>query len=209
MTIFAPAAAEAYTPGVRRAAPLLCCLALAASQGCGGPAGPSSRCGPYPDQASSAYVLPYPVGTAYTLVQGNCTGRSHRQGTRDEYAYDFRMPIGTPISASRDGAVVGLEERFQDGNRNAEEANYLVVDHGDGTQALYWHLTQNGSLVAVGQRVARGQAIGLSGDTGNSTEPHLHFGVVADGAGVPVSFRNSVPQPNGLAEGHVYAALPY
>src|SRR5581483_2492507 len=54
-------------------------------------------------------------------------------------------------------------------------ANYIVIDDGSGQQSLYWHLKKGSVAVAVGQTVRAGQQIGLTGSSGMSTGPHLHF----------------------------------
>jgi murein DD-endopeptidase MepM/ murein hydrolase activator NlpD len=140
--------------------------------------------------------------------QGNCGSGSHAAGTVVQYAYDFLMPINTPVVAARSGTVFLVEERFTDGTRRAGEENYVNVLHADGTLAGYVHFTQNGALVEVGQSVVQGQVIGLSGDSGSSTEPHLHFHVQGcDGcATVPVTFRNTRSHPTGLVTGESYTA---
>ena len=118
------------------------------------------------------------------------------------------MPVGTPVIAAREGVVLLIEERFEDGNRTPGQENYVNVTHDDGSIAAYVHLTRDGAFVAVGDQVARGDLIGLSGDTGDSAAPHLHFHVqrCAGGATVPVTFRNTRPHPDGLVEGEQYAA---
>lgn len=65
-------------------------------------------CNGYPDPQSSAYVLPYEVGSAYEVIQGNCAPKGGVWSHFDtmKYAYDFGMPIGTPILASRAGTVI-------------------------------------------------------------------------------------------------------
>jgi matrix metalloproteinase-14 (membrane-inserted) len=55
--------------------------------------------------------------------------------------------------------------------------NYVVIDHGDGTYATYWHLSRHGVKVKLGDKVARGDWIAISGSTGNSSTPHFHFDV--------------------------------
>lgn len=164
--------------------------------------------GQYPDWATSPYKLPWAVGSSFLVGQGSCTSPkdSHAAGTVDAFAVDVDMPIGTDILAARAGTVTAIEGRYTDGSR--QEANYVKVQHDDGTVADYYHLTQNGPRVAVGERVTQGQRIGLSGNTGDSTQPHLHFQVNAcSGQGsIPVSFQNTVPNPNGLIEGQSYKA---
>jgi len=178
-----------------------------------GPSDPSeiSCAGPYPNQGGSAYILPWTVGGTYRVGQGNCGSGSHAAGTVVQYAYDFLMPIGTAVVAARSGTVFLVEERFTDGTRRPGEENYINVLHSDGTLAGYVHLTQNGALVDVGQSILQGQVIGFSGDTGSSSEPHLHFHVQAcDGCGtVPLTFRNTRPHPRGLVEGELYRAEPF
>jgi murein DD-endopeptidase MepM/ murein hydrolase activator NlpD len=119
------------------------------------------------------------------------------------------MPIGEDVVAARAGRVLLVEERFEDGNRTPGEENFVNVIHDDGTIAAYVHLTQDGALVELGERVERGQLIGKSGDTGSSSEPHLHFHVQGcDGCPtIPVTFRNTRAHPRGLVEGEVYEAL--
>jgi murein DD-endopeptidase MepM/ murein hydrolase activator NlpD len=81
--------------------------------------------------------------------------------------------------AARDGVVMQVESDFDKASLNREKyggrANFVRIVHDDGTMALYAHLKPEGVLVRAGQRVRRGQTIGLSGNTGFSGGPHLHF----------------------------------
>lgn len=165
----------------------------------------------YPGQATSPYVLPYQIGRAFTIGQGNCGRGSHARGSVVQFAYDVLMPIGTPIVAARRGAVLLVEERFNDGTRRGGEENYINVVHHDGTVAGYVHLTINGALVNVGDAVERGDIIALSGDSGSSTEPHLHFHVQAciGCPTVPIVFFNTRPHPIGLLVRETYRAEPF
>ncbi len=193
-------------------------LVLLTGAGCGGSSsssGPATAtCGPYPPHTSSKYVLPYEVGKAYVVSQGNCASFSHKPGIGDQYAYDFLMPIGTPIIAARDGKVTRITARFMDNTAVPGEENVVGITHDDGSVALYFHLTQNGALVNLGQTVRFGDVIALSGNSGASTEPHLHF-VVVGPAGtpapgtLPITFRNTSAHPNGLVQGQTYLALAY
>jgi murein DD-endopeptidase MepM/ murein hydrolase activator NlpD len=190
-------------------------LAVAAAANCGGsPTTPDdfgSCPGTYPAQDSSLYVLPYRVGQAFRMGQGNCDSGSHARGSVVQFAYDFLMPIGTEIVAARDGRVLLVEARFADGTRIPGQENYINVEHQDGTIAAYVHLTTGGVLVRVGDQVRRGEVIGLSGDSGSSTEPHLHFHVQActGCATAAIVFRNTRPHPRGLQRGETYIADPY
>lgn len=172
---------------------------------------PPPRCGPYSTERTSPFALPYRAGETYLVLQGNCAAFSHLASSVLRHAYDFRMAIGTPIAAVRPGVVVAVQESFTDGNRVRGDENLLIVSHGDGTFARYVHLTRNGALVERGGRVDRGDVIALSGDTGFSTEPHLHFDVTTGCPGwecetAATTFSNTDPHPNGLVQGRRYAA---
>lgn len=124
------------------------------------------------------YAFPYAHGRAYRILQGYGSRFSHRG--REEFAIDFDMPEGTPVHAARPGVVARVVDEHDKGcwaDGCGRYANYIVVLHSDGTTGEYYHLQQNGALVEVGDRVARGELIGLSGNTGHTTMPHLHFAV--------------------------------
>lgn len=128
----------------------------------------------YPNPSASPYRLPWKAGVTRLCVQSNRGVVSHRGW--EEYAYDFKMPVGSEVCAARAGTVVKIEVSH-DGHGNSMPNNYIAVDHGDGTWAWYLHLKQGGSKVQVGQRVAQGQVIAESGHVGRSMMPHLHFHV--------------------------------
>jgi murein DD-endopeptidase MepM/ murein hydrolase activator NlpD len=81
---------------------------------------------------------------------------------------DFRVPAGTPVSAVNSGAVLLARPLYFEGN-------CVVIDHGQGLLTLYLHLSE--VRVKEGERVTKGQEIGLSGGTGRATGPHLHLAV--------------------------------
>ncbi len=85
---------------------------------------------------------------------------------------DFGVSSGTPIHAAADGTVVSA-------GWVSGYGNYTCINHGGGLATCYAHQSQ--FLVSAGQRVSRNQVIGLSGNTGNSTGPHLHFEVRVNG----------------------------
>ena len=124
------------------------------------------------------YRLPYASGKSYRVIQTFGSRFSHTG--LEQFAIDFLMKEGTPIHAARGGVVARLEEAnsigcWKDGC--GRYANYVVVLHDDGTTGEYYHLQQDGVLVDVGERVRAGQLIALSGNTGHTTVPHLHFAV--------------------------------
>lgn len=124
------------------------------------------------------YLLPYENGRSYRVLQGYGSRFSHRG--LEQFAVDFKMDVGTPVHAARDGVVAKIEEAnsigcWEDGC--GKYANYIVVLHDDGTTGEYYHLQKDGALVEVGDSVVAGDRIGLSGNTGHTTMPHLHFAV--------------------------------
>jgi murein DD-endopeptidase MepM/ murein hydrolase activator NlpD len=156
------------------------------------PGSPSAR----PRDFEYAYPL---GGGGVRVAQGFGGAWSHRD-EQNHYAVDFVAPIGTPVFAARDGTVMQVESDFDKAGLNAEKyggrANYVRIVHDDGTMALYAHLREGGVLVRVGQRVAKGQEIGLSGNTGFTSGPHLHFAVQVnrDMRLVSIPFRMFGPQ---------------
>jgi murein DD-endopeptidase MepM/ murein hydrolase activator NlpD len=81
---------------------------------------------------------------------------------------DFRVPTGTPVAAVNSGTVILAQSLYFEGN-------CVVIDHGQGLLTLYLHLSE--MRVKEGERVVKGQQIGLSGGSGRATGPHLHLAV--------------------------------
>ncbi len=93
---------------------------------------------------------------------------------------DFAAPQGTPIYAADAGTVTSA-------SYSGNAGNLIVINHGNGLQTYYMHCYK--MYVSAGQKVSRGQNIGLVGTTGNSTGPHLHFQVMRNGVAVnPLSY---------------------
>lgn len=138
--------------------------------------------GRYPFQSydtNHAYELPFQKGYKSSIIQGYDGDFSHN-GSFSAKTLDFDMKVGDTIVASRDGIVVkvsvehnkqGVTEDFKD------YGNYIMIYHQDNTFSQYVHLKQNGNLVKVGDLVKVNQPIAVSGFTGWTTIPHLHFGV--------------------------------
>lgn len=93
------------------------------------------------------------------------------QGLHGYNAVDLATPVGTPVMASASGEVI----ISRSSGWNGGYGRYIVISHYNGTQTLYGHLSDN--FVSEGERVVQGQVIGLTGNTGNSTGPHIHFEV--------------------------------
>jgi murein DD-endopeptidase MepM/ murein hydrolase activator NlpD len=151
---------------------------------------------PQPTYPQQAYRYPLPWrGGPFRLSQGPNGGFSHTD-SKSRYAMDIAMPEGTPIIAARGGRVVKTENA-QAGRGSDASGNFVRVRHDDGTEGVYLHLKQGSVSVQVGQRVAVGSPLALSGNTGNSSGPHLHFVVQrATEAGL-VSIPYEFNQPVG------------
>jgi murein DD-endopeptidase MepM/ murein hydrolase activator NlpD len=88
---------------------------------------------------------------------------------------DLGVVTGTPVRAANAGTVVLATTNTGPDGKPVGYGTYVLIYHGGNLFTLYGHLSQLG--VTAGQKVATGQVIGLSGSTGNSTGPHLHFEV--------------------------------
>jgi murein DD-endopeptidase MepM/ murein hydrolase activator NlpD len=160
------------------------------------------------------YALPYRRGT-FGVLQGFHGAFSHHGS--NEFAVDFDCPVATPVVAARPGVVVAVNAGAQGAGISAEflddrRANFVLVRHGDGTLGEYMHLAPSGIEVRPGQVVRRGQELGLSGNTGFSSTPHLHFQVMtADDDGVakhsfPFELAIAPGQASQPVQGHRYKA---
>ena len=118
-----------------------------------------------------------PVGDRFGNRTPPCAGcSSFHRGT------DFNPGLGTPIGAIADGVVTEV------GDPSGELGVYAIIQHTiDGVviSSVYGHMKLGSMHLAVGQTVARGQLVGLVGDTGESTGAHLHFGIL-DADGTPI-----------------------
>jgi len=98
------------------------------------------------------------------------------------HAIDFVLPEGTKILAPKAGFVVDIKVDSKQGGPNPKYddikyLNYMTIQHNNGEFSQYAHLKYKGALVKVGDKVKKGQPIAISGNTGFSTTPHLHFQV--------------------------------
>jgi murein DD-endopeptidase MepM/ murein hydrolase activator NlpD len=155
---------------------------------------------------SYLYKVPFAKGAIVRVSQGYHGETSHKG--LSAYAVDFPVPVGTPIYAAREGIVVGAEGRHNFGGASPEYrqyANYVIIEHSDGTMGNYYHLKQEGAAVSIGQKVAKGDLIGYSGNTGYSSGPHLHFSVSKVD---PVSMRRPMNLPIKMETAQGIVTLP-
>lgn len=154
------------------------------------------------------YDLPYNEGRRVRIEQGYNGWFSHR----NENSLDFNLPEGSEVRAARAGTVVSVVQEYSQSCLREEckkMANHILIYHDDGTFADYSHLQYLGARVTVGDRVATGQLIGISGHTGYSRGPHLHFSVFLPGFASRRTFttRFRINKGNQLAylrEGYSY-----
>ena len=159
---------------------------------------------------SVVYVLPYPPGKTYRVSQGFFGDFSHTGGF--SHSIDWSMPVGSQVTAARAGEVVRIKSDSDEGGPDRKffkRSNYVIVEHDDGTLGEYQHLRKEGVLVKVGQRVEVGDLVGLSGNTGFSSRPHLHFHVCVpvdskDFRSVPIKFQTAADSAVELKEGMRY-----
>jgi murein DD-endopeptidase MepM/ murein hydrolase activator NlpD len=138
---------------------------------------------------SFIYTLPFAEGSKFLLVQGYNSKMSHRH----EISLDFKMRKGRKICAARGGVITAIKKDSDVGGVKDEylsQGNHIIIQHNDGSQAMYWHLQKDGVLVNIGDTVQQGQLIGYSGNTGYSAFPHLHFQVYdKDGKNIATRFN--------------------
>ncbi len=149
-----------------------------------------------PDLLPGSHVLSWPLQSIFiTQLFGKTEAgkRLYANGTHN--GVDFRASVGTPVMAMADGTVKGV------GNTDlvcagASFGKFVFIEYNNGLASTYGHL----SLIKVseGQKIARGEIVGYSGNTGYSTGPHLHVSVYA---GTAVSMQSRASAACG---GHTY-----
>ena len=132
----------------------------------------------------------YPFEGSYRMSSGFNPRRTHPVTGRvsPHRGTDWAMPVGTPIQAPADGRVEKV------GNHPVA-GRYLVVRHDNGYRTRYLHLSR--PLVSRGDRVSMGERIALSGNTGRSTGPHLHYEVIVNNNAVD-AMKVELPESQSL-----------
>ncbi len=125
----------------------------------------------------SVYLLPF---NKKDLLKAISDPRAHF--AHFKHAIDFILPVGAKILAPRDGSVTDIKADSKEGGwkpkyNNIKYLNYMTLKHTNGEYSQYAHLKYKSALVKLGQKVKAGQPIALSGNTGFTTSPHLHFHV--------------------------------
>jgi len=149
---------------------------------------------------------------AYDFVITDEDGRTH-DGTDVESFYSFDEPVRAPAA----GTVVRIKDGHRDYHRTSMfdplqyrlAGNCVLIKHAENEYSFLAHL-KNGSIrVAKGEEVTRGQEIGRCGNSGNSTEPHIHFHVQDHavpyiGAGLPIQFVGQTNDTNGADKSPIW-----
>ena len=154
------------------------------------------------------YLFPFEHGVKHCVTQGFHGKFTHEE--ENEYALDFDLDEGSVVCAARAGTVAEVCADHTMGGVGSlydRYANYILVEHSDGSFGNYAHLRYGGALVRPGQRVDAGQPVGISGNTGRTSGPHLHFDVRVPSVNgrmqtLPVRFLGPPAFYNVHAQGH-------
>jgi len=126
------------------------------------------------------------IPTGWPLTEaGFITQPLVEDGTDDHPGMDIAVPRDSYVKAAGAGRVVRV-------GQDPLYGNFVVLEHGEGYQTVYAHASM--VLAERGRLVRKGEVIALSGTTGRSTAPHLHFEILLDGS--PIDPLSMVEQPN-------------
>lgn len=136
------------------------------------------------------------------IVKDDQSFQGNAKANESYYAY------GKPLIAPADGVVVGVEMNMEDnvpvGKMSPEKpyGNYVMIDHGNGEYSVIAHMKHQSATVKIGDQVKQGDPIGLCGNSGNSSEAHIHFQVqdspdLKTGKSIRIKFKNNIEPIRG------------
>lgn len=143
------------------------------------------------------------TGQRYAYDMGKIIDNSGVSG--DGSANEDHYTFGARINAPGNGIIVSLENTIEDNsrpgvvNKNINNSNlagnYIMIDHLNGEYSLLAHFKKGTIIVSIGDTLVKGQEVGKGGNSGNSTNPHLHYHLqntpdYLNGIGLPAQFTN-------------------
>ena len=144
---------------------------------------------------------------AFDILKLGADGKSYKgDGKRNEDYYAFGQEIVAPADGVATYVVDGVQDNVPgEMNRIFVPGNLVIVKHAEGEYSLFAHFKQNSIRVKVGDKMSKGQTIGLCGNSGNSSQAHLHYQLqdapfFADEASMKVFFEKLNIKREGKAE---------
>lgn len=142
-------------------------------------------------QSKEGFVMPI---NTFSMITGETTGYC---GSGNEHSgMDFAATVGTPIYAAHDGVIVKTYDYSSNCYGSCSSTQGVGIgfriDNQDGTVSMYMHMSQRMNL-SRGTTVKAGQLLGYVGNTGSSTGPHLHYGMLSASTGAVLNPRNYLP----------------
>lgn len=167
-------------------------------------------------QSSAATIsLNRPLDKAYTITAREYYNKTDSYGNRIYHgAIDYGCPKGTPVYAAESGTITVNDGGYGDGYYGCKDGggwgNYADISHSNGYKTRYAHMSTGRFVVTTGTKVERGQLIGYSGHSGNSTGAHLHFGLYLNGSKVyPESYIKTATGYFTGTHNHSYSGSYY
>lgn len=150
------------------------------------------------DQRFALDIVALKEGAAPEEVKNEDVESYHGDSSKNENYYIF----GREVVATATGTVVSTKNNVADNvpgveNKQDIAGNYVVIDHGNGEFSMFAHFKQDSVRVHVGDNVKYGDVLGLCGNSGNSSEPHLHYHLQntkewSNGEGLPAQFNRYI-----------------
>ncbi|MFT6765410.1 MAG: murein DD-endopeptidase MepM/ murein hydrolase activator NlpD [Alteromonas naphthalenivorans] len=131
------------------------------------------------EQFKPSYIYDYPFSIDIPPVHLNPA--SHQSSPVSYYAVDFPMPLGTPVLAARSGVVLSVRDdsdEYGTDIKYVNKVNQILILHEDNIMTEYNHLERNSAQVKLGDIVRVGDVLAVTGNSGYTFGPHLHFNVV-------------------------------